>query len=315
MEEIASFDTRHPPHLVLTGGDPLERVDLFELIDRGRDLGLRVSITPSGTPKLTPETIGRFEEAGISAVALSIDGPSPDVHDSLRGVQGSFHRTVQAAQAVGGTELDLYVHTLVTEQTIDAIPRVNALTELLGAHGWSLFFLIQTGRGIQLDGPPPSKVHELFEWLWERIQQGEIPEVLRTTEAPHFRAWGRRRAREAGKDPRTFHGTPLADGLGVRDGNGIVFVSHKGEIHPSGFLPLRCGNVRDRSLVETYRDHETFRALRDPDRFEGRCGRCPARSVCGGSRARAHAEAGDALASDPLCQLPIPEQTGRATHP
>ncbi len=292
------------PHLVLTGGDPLKHADLFPLIDAARARGFAVSVAPSGTPLLTAEEIRRLKGAAVEAISLSLDGAGPARHDSLRGVPGCFARTVAAARESAAVGLPFQVNTLVSEETLDELPAIHRLVADLGALRWSLFFLIAVGRGSVLRPITAEACERLFE---ELLDLARTPgPVITTTEAPHFRRVAVERARCEGHGERPQRGAGHAPG--IRDGNGIMFVSHTGEVQPSGFLAISVGNVRAADPVALYRDAGLFRALRRADLFGGRCGRCEYRDVCGGSRSRAWASTGDPLAEDPLCRY---EPAGR----
>jgi AdoMet-dependent heme synthase len=278
------------PHLVLTGGDPLKRPDLFELIATARAIGLPVAVSPSATPLVTPDTMRRLKDAGVEAISLSIDGSTPEKHDAFRGIPGTFARTLEAARAAVAVDLSFQVNTLVAESTLDDLPAIYLLTSRLGAARWSLFFLVTVGRGEVLQPIAPAQCEELMRWVLE-LPAGKP--IVTTTEAPHYR----RIVMQSGKK-----GGGVGHAAGIRDGNGIMFISHTGDVTPSGFLPVSVGNVKTTDPVTLYRDTELFRTLRSPDNFRGRCGVCEFRWQCGGSRARAYAATGDALAEDPLCR-------------
>lgn len=301
-----------PPHLVLTGGDPLKRPDLFELIDAATELGLAVSLSPAATPLLTPTVIGRLAAAGVASLSLSLDGSDAARHDRLRGVPGVFEATLAAAAAASAVGLPLQVNTLVTADTVDDLPAVYERLVGMGIVRWSLFFLIGVGRGALLPQLTPVRAERLLRWLDELAD--DAPFAIKTTEAMHYRRVALRRRRRAGIDEATIARSPLGRGFGIRDGNGIVFVNHDGEVYPSGFLPLSAGNVREAGLVGLYRDAPLLRALRDVRALRGRCGRCEFAPICGGSRARAYAASGDPLAEDPLCPY-RPSTSPAATAP
>jgi AdoMet-dependent heme synthase len=281
IDRLAAFGAPLP-HLVLTGGDPLRRPDLFALIAAARARGFDVSVAPSATPLLTPRVIARLKAAGVDAVSLSLDGSDATRHDAIRRVSGCFDRTITAARACVVERLPFQINTLVSEETLGDLPAIHALATKLGAARWSLFFLIGVGRGALLRPVTAQACEDLFEWL---LTRAAMPgPIVTTTEAPHFR-------RVVGK---------AGHGAGIRDGNGIMFISDAGEVRPSGFFAVSAGDVRTADPVDLYRHSDLFRALRRPDLFRGRCGQCEWREVCGGSRARALA-AGDALGADPLC--------------
>jgi radical SAM protein len=308
LERLAVFAPR--PKVVLTGGDPLKRGDLFELICHGRALGLGVAVAPSGTPLLTAPVVDRLARAGVEAISLSVDGATAAAHDAVRGVPGCFERTRAAAAAARQAGIAFQVNTLVAGETAADLPAVHRLVTEMGAARWSLFFLIAVGRGAVLTPVTAERAEALLEWL-AGLPAG--PPVVTTTEAPFFRRVVRSR-RSAGGHPGTGHGGGGgAHGAGIRDGNGIVFVGHTGDITPSGFLELVAGNVRTHDIGAVYRDAPLFRALREPDGFGGRCGYCEYRELCGGSRARAWAATGDPLAEDPLCAyVPAASASGAA---
>ncbi len=298
LEALLEF--RSPrPHVILTGGDPLKRPDFWEILEHGTALGLQLSVAPSGTPTLTPEVIHRFKRCGVRAISLSLDGSTPARHDGFRGVPGCFAQTVEAARWALAAGLSFQVNSLVTAETEEDLPAISELVARLGADRWSLFFLIQVGRGRLLGQLTPAECELLLFWLWERSH--EVSFLITMTEAPHYRRVVLQRMRGEKQGGGAIRGSPIRRGFGIRDGNGIMFVSHTGEIQPSGFLPLVAGNVRAGSPVEIYREAPLFRRLRQPERFEGRCGRCEFREICGGSRARAYAASDNPFGEDPLC--------------
>jgi AdoMet-dependent heme synthase len=300
LRQIAEFGGDQLPQLVITGGDPLQRPDLFELIAYARGLGLSVSITPAGTAAFTPAVVGRLKQAGISSIALSLDGSTPHLHDAFRGVAGSFAWTRAGAQAVVANGIPLQVNSLVSAQTLDDIPQIYAEVRTWGITRWALFFLIATGRGEGLAEVTPAQSEQLLNWVGEIARDPATPFVVKTTEAHHYRRIMVQKLRRRCSEEAIL-ATPAGRGFGIRDGNGIVFISHAGQVFPSGFLPVSGGNVRKTALAHIYRESDLFRSLRDADQLQGKCGLCAYRTVCGGSRARAYAAGGDPMASDPLC--------------
>ncbi|MFC6717509.1 TIGR04053 family radical SAM/SPASM domain-containing protein [Natrialbaceae archaeon GCM10025810] len=301
--------------IVLSGGDPLVRDDVEELIAHGTDLGHRMTITPSGTRSLTRGRIEAMAEAGLKRMAVSLDGAGPGSHDAFRGEQGTFEETVQAAVDARDAGIPVQVNTTVCAQTVDELPAIRDLLGEIGAVMWSVFFLVPVGRGRVLEPISPERADEVMAWLAE-VSETE-PFGVKTTEAPQYRRVSIQRRRGAADDGSGGDGpASLEPDSGVRRRSGIVagdgfaFVSHTGEVFPSGFLPKSAGNVRDRPVYEIYRDSDLFRALRDRDRYGGKCGACPYRNVCGGSRSRAYAHTGDPLESDPLCPYVPPEYDG-----
>ncbi len=297
VDQIGSFgDPR--PLLVLTGGDPMWRKDLAELVRYATDSGLTVALTPSGTAMVTRKRLEELKAAGLSRVAVSLDGPDPETHDAFRRVRGSYGHTMKIIEHVLALGLPLQINSTVSRRTLPTLPAMAARVAELPLTLWAVFFLIQTGRGAYLEQITPSECEETLRFLDDLSRR--VPFGVKTTEAPHFRrvqaASTASGAHGIGASPKTLR-APRA----VNDGNGFVFIDHVGNVCPSGFLPMPRGNVRDGLLVETYRNDEVFRRLRDPEALGGRCGRCELREVCGGSRSRAFAATGDAFAQDPLC--------------
>ncbi|UPV75358.1 radical SAM protein [Halorussus limi] len=279
--------------VVFSGGDPLKRDDAVDLVEYGTEIGLNVTMTPSGTASLTPDAVADLADAGLRRMAVSVDGANAERHDDFRGEAGSFEETVSAAQSATSNGLPLQVNTTVCRQTVADLPDIADLVADLGAVLWSVFFLVPVGRGAALDPLSPERAERVMEWLVDRSD--EWPFGLKTTEAPHYRRVAVQRTDQ-----------PPNRQMGITAGDGFAFVSHVGEVYPSGFLPESAGNVRDRSVVDIYRNADLFEDLRDGDALRGKCGACPYRNVCGGSRSRAYATTGDPLESDPLCSF-VPE--------
>lgn len=298
LQQIPDFGNPLP-QLILTGGDPLARSDLLDLIDAARALGVPVSITPSATPNLTRAMLEALKVHGIEALGLSLDGSNAARHDAIRGVEGTFERTIAAMEWAAELGMPLQINTLVAAETANDLPAIYALLTTKQVARWSLFFLISVGRGRVLESLTPTEAERLMVWIY-RIAQ-KAPFAVATTEAPSYRRVALGEMRAAGLSGEQIRQTPIGRGFGIRDGNGIVFVSNTGDICPAGFLPLAAGNVRADHIVQVYRESPLFAALHDPARFGGRCGRCEYRAICGGSRARAFASSGDPLAEDPLC--------------
>jgi len=289
---LRSLATAKPtPAVVLTGGDPLERPDFWEILDYARSVGLHVDVAPSATPKLTREVIQELSRRGVGAMSLSLDGSDAARHDGLRGIAGCLDMTMQAAAHIADAGIPLQVNTLVTADTLADMPAICERVKTMRARRWSLFFLVTTGRGSTLPQISPEQAEELLGWACSLGRSAGF--VVAATEAPMVR---RVLLQQRGLGP----GAAVA-GAGMRDGNGILFLSYCGDVMPSGFLPITIGNVRDTDALTLYRDAPLMRDLRRPDRFGGRCGICEWREVCGGSRGRAYAATGDPLSEDPLC--------------
>jgi len=298
LGQIAAFG-RPAPHLILTGGNPLERADVFDLIDEARRLGLTVSITPSVTPGLTMDVLAKLRAHGIDSLGLSLDGSSAERHEAVRGVPGCFAWTIQAAKNAAALGFPIQVNTLVSEETLDDLPRIYEVLKSLRILRWSLFFLISVGRGKVLNAITPEQGEACMDWVYDLALSA--PFQIKTTEAPSYRRVALNRMRQAGMTGQEIEQTSVYRGFGIRDGNGIMFISNDGLIYPAGFLPLTAGNVRCDDVRDIYRNSSFFRALHAPNGFHGKCGRCEYRALCGGSRSRAFAYTGDPLASDPIC--------------
>ena len=298
LKQIKEFGTPLP-QLILTGGDPLERRDLFPLIDEARNLGISCSITPAATDALTREILVELKAHGVEGLGLSLDASTAAMHDAIRGVPGTFARTIQAMSSAQELGIPLQVNTLVSEETAPHLPAVYELLKSFGIARWSLFFLISVGRGKVLQPLSAEEGEKLMGWIYQTSRIA--PFTVATTEAPSYRRVALEQMRSEGMTADEIKRSPTYRSFGIRDGHGIVFVSHTGEITPAGFLPLTVGNIREDRLVDIYRNAPAFRALHDPTQFEGPCGRCQFHTLCGGSRARAFEATGNALASDPFC--------------
>ena len=290
--------------LVLTGGDPMLRPDLEDLVARAAGQGLRVALTPSATARVTPARLTALRVAGVGQMAISLDGADPETHDAMRGVRGSFVRTLRIAAAVREAGFGLQVNSTVTRAGAGALEAMAARVAATGATMWSVFFLVPTGRAQRADMLDAAG-HEAALRRLVGMRSG-LPMRLKVTAAPAVRRVEAQMAAE-GLVPTPSRPLP------VNDGRGFMFVSHDGRVSPSGFLPLEAGDVRDASAVDLYRTAPLFRALRDETRLRGRCGRCSWRALCGGSRARAYALTGDPLGEEPTCPYQPEEATPCST--
>ena len=309
LEDVRRFGR---PLFVLTGGDPLKRPDGVELVEHGSRIGLRMAMTPSGTPLMTPAVIRQLADAGLSRLAVSLDGSTAAIHDAFRGVAGSYDWTVRMIRAARELGLSTQINTTVARHNLDDFENLCALMQELGIALWSVFFLVPTGRARAEDVASPEAFERVFQRMYDLAKTA--PFDIKSTAAPQYRRVVLQRqveerrtgARAEAPLPLTAGvGFSVADGVGrakgVNDGDGFLFVSHTGELYPSGFLPVSAGNVRTHDLVDVYRHSERFTSLRDPDRLKGKCGVCEYREVCGGSRARAYALTGDYLEAEPFC--------------
>jgi radical SAM protein len=293
------------PVFVLTGGDPIKRPDLFELIGYAHKVGVRVSLTPSATPLLTRDIVVRLKEGGLARLAVSMDGAKAETHDAFRGMSGSFTRTLEAVRWANEVGLPVQINTTFSRRNIAEIDEIVQLVESLKISLWSVFFLVPTGRGKLNDLLNADEFEEVFEKLYRLSKTATFD--LKTTEAQHYRRYLlQQRVLERKAGIAESKSLPTSDSIGraprgLNDGKGFVFISHTGEVFPSGFLPKAAGNIRLQSLVTLYRDSKVFRDMRDTSMLEGKCGACEFKEICGGSRSRAFALTGNPLAEEPCC--------------
>jgi len=300
--------------LVFTGGDPLERADVFDIAEYAVKQGVRVSMTPSATPNVTKEAIEKAKDVGLSRWAFSLDGPTAEIHDHFRGTAGSFDLTMERIKYLHELEIPVQINTVISRYNIDHLEEMAKLVEKLECVLWSVFFLVPTGRGQTSDMISPVQHEQVFTWLYQLSKR--VPFDIKTTAGQHYRRVViQQKKREAKEQPTeiqyldalTEQGlTGSIDGLGrapkgVNDGNGFIFISHIGDVYPSGLLPIKVGNIREQSLSDIYRNSPVLQELRNPDLYKGKCGQCEFRHVCGGSRSRAYAMTGDYLESEPFC--------------
>ncbi len=304
IDEVAQMEV---PVFVLTGGDPLKRPDIYDLVRYAAHQGVRISLTPSATPLLTRDTIARLHGADLARLAVSLDGSAAAIHDAFRGVPGSFEWTLKAVQWARELGLPVQINTTVTRRNLSDFDSIAKLLSGLDIILWSVFFLVPTGRGQLDDLISAGEFEEVFAKLYDI--SGRAAFDIKTTEAQHYRRYvAERRAAVRRRNEPTTRGLvrESPDGIrralrGINDGKGFVFISHKGDVYPSGFLPLRAGNIREQSLRTIYQDSALFQALRDTSNLKGKCGVCEFREICGGSRARAYAMTGDAFAEESQC--------------
>jgi radical SAM protein len=315
LESVGAFGSPIPT-LILTGGDVLLRPDLPELIARGTEMGIRMGLAPSVTPLLSRPRLEELVEQGIRAISLSLDGATASVHDGIRGVQGTYDATLRRLRDCVDLGMRVQVNSAVMRSNVHEMADLFGLIREMGIRIWEVFFLIHTGRGAEMEDIEPWEYEEVCHFLYEASQYGVL---VRTTEAPFFRRIVLQRAQATGEPPVTpgtllrklrtrlaeIPGEPSGEsstrGIVTGDGRGIVFINHRGDVYPSGYLDLSAGNVRREGLVSVYRNAPLFRSLRMPGRLKGRCGTCTYRELCGGSRARAYAIFGDPLEEDPAC--------------
>ncbi|MBI1992060.1 MAG: TIGR04053 family radical SAM/SPASM domain-containing protein [Candidatus Omnitrophica bacterium] len=309
IDHVARLGTRV---LVLSGGDPLKRRRLTDLIRHGKARKLRMGTIPAATPRLTREAVNSLKDAGLDQMAVSLDASTAEAHDRFRGAPGAFQKTMEAVGWAHETELPLQINTVMSALNFEDLDRLIELVRQLGIVFWEVFFLVPVGRGTQLAGLTAEQYELVFAKLYETARAASF--VIKVTEALHYRRYSIERqgtdqppaqaaAGSMGERWRDVgpHGSIGISPQSINAGKGHLFISSTGEVYPSGFLPLSAGNIRATSLARLYRASPLFLALRNPDLLKGRCGICEFRSVCGGSRSRAYALTGDVLAEDPCC--------------
>ena len=321
IDQIADL---HIPIFVFTGGDPLKRADVFDLIRYAAGKGVHVALTPSATPLLTREAIFKMKAAGLVRLGISLDGSTPEIHDTFRGVPGTWARTVQAIEWANEAGIPIQVHSTISRHNAQDLDNLCNLFERLAIVMWNVFFLVPVGRGQQADLLSGEEFEQVFAKIYELSRRANFQ--IKTTEAMHYRRYLLQHNLEERKfahghghpgvptdrsssvayEPGAPTAAPEARNRAwatrrVNDGKGFLFISHTGNVYPSGFLPIHAGNIREASLAEIYRNAPIFKALRDTSRLEGKCGACEFKEICGGSRARAYALTGDPLAQEPCC--------------
>ena len=312
IDQLTEFGQPYPA-LLLTGGDPLMRDDFFDLIEYAKRKGIYVAVAASVTPKLTKEAISKMKEMGVDIMSLSLDGATPETHDKLRGVNGTWLETIHDLQVAKEAGLRAQINTTVMRSNVGELADIFHIAKENGTVAWEVFFLIRTGRGASLENLDASECEEVMNFLFDAAHYG-VP--VRTAEGPHFRRV--RAERESGRPSpsgelycrlasrlRELEGEATCraslKSTATRDGRGIVFVAYNGGVYPSGFLPLSAGRVPFDNLTSIYRTNRLFTTLRDSTNLKGRCGICGYKDLCGGSRSRAFAEFGDPLQEDPAC--------------
>ena len=297
MDEIAAIAK---PVIILTGGEPLLRADIFDLARYGTAKGFRMVMATNGT-LITEETVKEMKASGIQRISVSLDGPDPKTHDAFRRVKGSFEGSLQGIELAKGASLEFQINTTITQINLHLVPDILRLAVNLGAVALHIFLLVPTGRGKEMQDQEisPADYEKTLHWFYD--QRDKVPLQLKATCAPHYYRILRQRAKAEGKKI-----TPQTHGLdamtrGCLGGISFCFISHTGQVQPCGYLELNCGNVREKPFPEIWAASEVFRNLRNTDAYQGKCGRCEFRKVCGGCRARAYETLGDYMAEEPYC--------------
>jgi heme b synthase len=317
LDDIASFAD---PVLILTGGDPLMRSDIWELAEYViKQKGLRAVMSPNGT-LVTAEAARRMKEVGIPRISISIDFPTAELHDGFRGVPGAFEGAVRGVKTALEAGVQVQINSTITKLNAQYLDDLLSLAESLGAVAFHPFLLVPTGRGKEL-GPeelPPEDYERTLNWVYDRQKTSKI--FFKPTDAPHYHRIMRQRAREDGTDLATFkmhphshaamagsagksrgHGDMDSHSKGCLAGTGFCFISHVGRVQPCGYFDVEAGDVKKQRFSEIWRTSPLFQDLRDVSLLKGKCGACEYRRVCGGCRARAYEISGDYLAEEPYC--------------
>ncbi len=316
VDQIAEFAR---PILIITGGEPMMRDDTLDVARYAADKGLRVVMSPNGT-LLDAKSARAIKETGVMAISVSLDGSTPDLHDSFRQVPGCFEGILDGLAYAREAGLPFQVNTTVNRHNLEDLPGILKLAESLGAVAWDVFMLVPTGRGKIDDEISPEEYEGLLEWVYDAAQKASIR--VKVTCGPHYQRVWRQKAKEAGEVQSRREGTtqaksdvPVKGGVlgqghhpgrnravrGCMAGDGFCFVSHLGDVYPCGYFPVQAGSIREEHFRSIYQESDLFRELRDLDNLKGRCGRCEFRKVCGGCRARAYSTSGDYLAEEPFC--------------
>ncbi len=288
------------PIIILTGGEPLLRPDIFEIAEYGSRKGFRMTMAVNGT-LLTADKARRMVDVGIQRISVSIDGAAAASHDAFRKVAGAFEGALNGIESAKKAGLPFQINTTITLQNLDELSAIHNLTVSLGAAAHHIFLLVPMGRGKDLaeQGISAEQYEKTLHWFYE--QRDKVSLQLKATCAPHYYRILRQRARSDGREVsfQTFGLDAMT--RGCLGGTGFSFISHLGQVQPCGYLEVNCGNVREKSFREIWETSPIFKDLRDFKKYRGKCGRCEYIRVCGGCRARAYESTGDYLAPEPLC--------------
>jgi len=283
IDSLRSFSN---PLLILTGGEPLMRGEVFDIASYATWRGFRVALATNGT-LIDDRMAGRIKSAGIKRVSVSLDGSNPELHDGIRGVEGAFERAMRGIERLKSHGVEVQINTTVTKQNVEDLPAIMDLCLKLRLEALHLFLLVPVGCGLEIEERSqlsPVQYERVLNWLHRRSKEVDL--ALKATCAPHY-------FRIAGYKGRRR--------LGCLAGINVCFISSLGYVQPCGYLPLDAGNIREKGIKEIWEEAELFKVLRDPERLKGKCGVCEFKYVCGGCRARAYGRGGDPLAEEPQC--------------
>jgi len=288
------------PIIILTGGEPLMRNDIFDIASYGTSLGLRMVMAPNGT-MITRENALRMKETGIKRISISLDGATKESHDTFRGVDGAYDGALNGIALAKDAGVDFQINTVITKTNLNEIPKILALAESLGAVAHHIFLLVPTGRGKYIVDQAIDAVEyeKTLNWFYDQREKTSLQ--LKATCAPHYYRILRQRAKKDGKKVSfDTHGLDAVT-RGCLAGTGFCFISHTGRVQTCGFLDVKCGDITTTHFKDVWENSEVFNRLRKVENYKGKCGVCEYTKVCGGCRARAFEATGDYMAEEPLC--------------
>ncbi len=286
--------------LILSGGEPLVREDIYQIASYANIKGLSVALATNGT-LVTPDVASRLKEAGVRRISVSLDGASPQTHDDFRCVPGAFEGAMRGIDVIKEAGIGFQINTTITKRNLTEIPTILDMATEIGAEALHIFLLVPTGRGKELENEeiPPAEYERVLNWFYDQQKTAKIQ--LKATCAPHYFRIMRQRARKEGTEITVKTHGYEAMTKGCLGGTGFCFVSSVGEVYPCGYLPALAGNIKEQPFREIWENSQVFNDLRDPSRLKGKCGNCEYKEVCAGCRARAFAATGDYLAEEPYC--------------
>ncbi len=288
MDEIASFAK---PIIILTGGEPLLRKDVFQIAEYGAGKGLRMVMAPNGT-LLDDENIQKIIKSGIKRISVSLDGPDSKSHDSLRQVKGAFDSAIEGIKKARAAGVGIQINSTITKRNVNMMADIMELAVRLGVEAYHIFLLVPTGRGKLMENEELSAVQYEETLQFINKKRNNFPLELKVTCGPHFNRILLQSRCDKAAAPKT---------KGCMAGVSFCFISHVGDLQPCGYLEIKCGNVRGGGFKKWWFESDVFNNLRDFSGYKGKCGVCEFRAVCGGCRARAFAKYGDYLREEPYC--------------
>jgi heme b synthase len=303
IDEIAAH---YKPILVLTGGEPLYRKDIYRIASHAREKGLKTALATNGT--LIDESAARMiKDSGIQRVSISIDGSDAASHDGFRGIPGSFDRALEGISRLKSAGVEFQINTTISRRNVDQIDDILKLAETIGAKALHLFMLVPVGCGVEIaesEMISKERYESVLNWFYDKSKETKLE--LKATCAPHYYRIIQQRARQEARKLSFETDGMAAVTRGCLAGTGVCFISHRGDVQPCGYLPVSAGNVLERTFHEIWEDSDLFRSLRNLDNLTGKCGVCEYKTICAGCRARAYYESGDYLSDEPYCAyLPV----------